>query len=799
MAGRGGGARRLLVALILATAPAWSACQRGPATSQVGTAAPTAGRLATEDGIGKPAGTGPHPSPSATASATATPSPAASATPTPAQYPRPPATPVGGYHLDSPGGRIYASIDGHLRVYATADGGLLASERLLPDEALLGVDAAGERLYVWSWQSEVLRVLAAEDRRELDRMGLAGMRPRNYPFMPSLADPHGSFKPRSHASAAPSQRPLLRRGSGELLVIDDTWLRAYRPEGGEARLAWSVDLGEYVKGIRGLHLTEDGRLLYLQRREAPVTEAYLLVPSEIVALSLPSGRLVGRATGSVQLAVWGWGNDVFATDSAGNWINLEYLWRFEDGRVRRRLASNDGPPYSTLDSRRRHLIHRMTPEIVALVDADTLEISHLSSWSWLAEPVLYDIGTDQMFSVSTDGLGLQAIPAAAFETVVASTAVAPVVTAVALHDFPLVVEGKRDPSLRLGRSHATTPAPDSGQPSPHEDDPNAISRDGGSTWTLEPPGGLGRWPARLIASANFTQNQTLFSIPQDLGVWRSRDAGRSWQPVSKGLDTRSIRMLHLAPQTEALLFAELELGHGMGPGMTTGLWRSRDGGDSWKQLDSYRSLSFAPDYARSQMILGFRGPNAFVSSDGGDTWERRGRMPSVKQSTGVVGTSFMIPDSDAPYPAMLAIATTHSLVRGDLHWPESGTRLLASTDGGWTWDVTWLPDHEDLMEAMALGWEGRLVGPVSAKDESDDRRVRWYLVVNDRVTLELGLPSDLRDDEENDQVRASQRHLPAHPNAVPIAPAGPGRLLVFDRESHEAFEVAVDEFERGAP
>lgn len=349
-----------------------------------------------------------------------------------------------------------------MKIFATADGQLLASGPLLPDEVLLGVDAAGELLYVWSWRSAVLRVLAAEDRREVDRMPLEGMRPKVFDsYSPSLHNTYSVDGPRSHTREVPSERPLLRRAGGELLVIEGTWLRAYRPEGGEARLAWSVDLGGSVKGLWGLHLTDDGGMLYLIRREAPLSEPDPQLPSEAVALALPSGRRVGRVTGGGYFEVWGANNKVFATDTTYKWP-LAHLLRIEGGHVRRRISSDSYAMHMNtmsqamnmaargivLDSRRRRLIHRVAPEVVAWLDADSLDIRGLSLWPFRVDPVLYDPGTDQLFSPSTERPGLQALPAEALQAVTASPTEMLEEGAVEPRSFPLVVEGRIDPTVR---------------------------------------------------------------------------------------------------------------------------------------------------------------------------------------------------------------------------------------------------------------------------------------------------------------------------------------------------------------
>ncbi len=74
---------------------------------------------------------------------------------------------------------------------------------------------------------------------------------------------------------------------------------------------------------------------------------------------------------------------------------------------------------------------------------------------------------------------------------------------------------------------------------------------------------------------------------------------------------------------------------------------------------------------------------------------------------------------------------------------------------------------------------------------------RWYLVVAQRVTLEIDLyqRADEPAVEDDDRpVFAKWVSLPGRPRAVPVAAAGPGRLMCYDEDRHEAFEVAAEAF-----
>jgi photosystem II stability/assembly factor-like uncharacterized protein len=59
------------------------------------------------------------------------------------------------------------------------------------------------------------------------------------------------------------------------------------------------------------------------------------------------------------------------------------------------------------------------------------------------------------------------------------------------------------------------------------------------------------------------------------GVWKSTTSGQSWQAINQGLNSLNIRALAMAPQNPQVLYAGTN---------GSGLYLSRNGGDSWTPL-----------------------------------------------------------------------------------------------------------------------------------------------------------------------------------------------------------------------
>src|SRR5207245_117669 len=141
------------------------------------------------------------------------------------------------------------------------------------------------------------------------------------------------------------------------------------------------------------------------------------------------------------------------------------------------------------------------------------------------------------------------------------------------------------------------------------------------------------------------------------GVYRSTAAGQSWMHV--GLErTRNIAKVRVHPEDPDTAYVAA-LGHAHGPNAERGVYRTRDGGKTWKRV-LYRSeragasdLSIDPNNPRImyasfweairrpwELVSGGPGSGLFRSSDGGDTWTEISRAKGLpKGLLGKIGVS----------------------------------------------------------------------------------------------------------------------------------------------------------------
>ena len=220
--------------------------------------------------------------------------------------------------------------------------------------------------------------------------------------------------------------------------------------------------------------------------------------------------------------------------------------------------------------------------------------------------------------------------------------------------------------------------------------------DGGATWSPVSDGQFKTGSVGAIAVSESDPNVVYVGMGEpDIrgnashgdGVYKSTDAGKTWKHV--GLeDAYHIGAVRINPKNPDIVYVAA-LGHLWGPNDQRGVYRTTDGGKTWKQIYTRGPKAGAVDlildpnnpdviYAAFwdmhrlpwDLESGGSGSGLFKSTDGGDTWTDLSRNPGMPK--GILGR----------------IGVTVSPVNSDRVWAiveaEDGG-VFRSDDAGKTW------------------------------------------------------------------------------------------------------------------
>jgi photosystem II stability/assembly factor-like uncharacterized protein len=220
--------------------------------------------------------------------------------------------------------------------------------------------------------------------------------------------------------------------------------------------------------------------------------------------------------------------------------------------------------------------------------------------------------------------------------------------------------------------------------------------DGGETWNPVTDGQLHSSSVGAVAVSESSPDVVYIgmgeaclrgNIMQGDGVYKSTDAGKTWQHV--GLEnTQIISRIRISPTNPDVVYVAA-LGHPSAPNDDRGVFKTEDGGKTWKKILFRDGKTGAIDLAMDrnnpkvlyaamweayrvswQASSGGPGSGLFKSVDGGENWTELTKNPGMpKGIIGRIGVAVAGTDSSRIY----------ALVEAD----EGG--VFRSDDGGKTW------------------------------------------------------------------------------------------------------------------
>jgi photosystem II stability/assembly factor-like uncharacterized protein len=201
------------------------------------------------------------------------------------------------------------------------------------------------------------------------------------------------------------------------------------------------------------------------------------------------------------------------------------------------------------------------------------------------------------------------------------------------------------------------------------------------------------------------------------GIWKTMDGGQSWQNISDGFFGGSIGAISVSEYDPNVIYVgggEVTVRGNMAYGY--GMWKSVDAGKTWKAIGLEKSYHVPririhpqnPDLVYAAVLGNVFAPSKerglYRSKDGGETWEK------ILYTNDKAGACDLILDPNNP---RIIYASTWNIKRTpySLESGGEGSALWKSTDGGDTWKE--ISKNEGFPDGT-LGIIGVTVSPVNS-------------------------------------------------------------------------------------
>jgi photosystem II stability/assembly factor-like uncharacterized protein len=255
-----------------------------------------------------------------------------------------------------------------------------------------------------------------------------------------------------------------------------------------------------------------------------------------------------------------------------------------------------------------------------------------------------------------------------------------------------------------------------------------------------------------IADIAIDQNNpsTWYTAVGSGGVWKTINAGNTWTPIFDKQDVYSIGDVTIAPSHSNIIWVGTgENNGGRHISFGDGVYKSVDGGQTWKNMGLEESEHISdiiihptnPDIvwvsAQGPLWTGGGERGLYKTIDGGDTWKQV--LTPADKWTGVTSLLIDPRNPDKLYAATWARQRTIAVYVGT----NEGAGIHTSDDGGETWTEleTGLPEGN-------MGKIGMAISPMNpdvlyATIETDNRKGGFYRSANQgaswtKVSDEIG-------------------------------------------------------------
>ncbi len=194
----------------------------------------------------------------------------------------------------------------------------------------------------------------------------------------------------------------------------------------------------------------------------------------------------------------------------------------------------------------------------------------------------------------------------------------------------------------------------------------------------------------LLISPDFSSDKTLYALGPE-GVYKTVDAGKTWQPTATGNALKDIHILQLA------MSPNYKLDQMLLAGTRSGILQTTDGGKTWAKLAGnpdvetgyVEGIAISPNYQSDRTFLvSVKGKGLFQTVDGGKTFSQIGQ--ALLDRNYQLAKMGDVPSAGIP----IQFSPTYASDRTIYGFGSAKGEVFKSTDAGNTWQILPVPQQE---------------------------------------------------------------------------------------------------------